>query len=58
MVEVDEDLIEGVSFLAYRRVATTIVLPRPSGGASSAKAVPLDPRELDTARGVKPPRAQ
>jgi hypothetical protein len=26
-VENDEDLIEGLSFLAYRRVATTIYLP-------------------------------
>ena len=39
-VDVDEELIEGLSFLAYRRVATTIYLPlrreeqapcRPSG---------------------------
>jgi len=57
MVEIDEDLIEGVSFLAYRRIATTIYLPVLYGGAGSAQAVRVDPRELDAARwgaGRKP----
>ena len=50
VVEIDEDLIEGLSFLAYRRVATTIYLPLPHGGAGSVQAVRVDPRELDLAR--------
>jgi hypothetical protein len=56
MVEIDEDLIEGISFLAYRRVATTIYLPLRYGGAGSVQAVTVDPRELDLARsGAAPP---
>jgi hypothetical protein len=50
MVEVREDLIEGLSFLAYRRVATTIFLPLPLCGSGSMQAVTVDPRELDAAR--------
>jgi hypothetical protein len=46
VVEVDEELIEGLSFLAYRRVATTIHLPLRNGGAGSVQAVEVDPREL------------
>jgi hypothetical protein len=50
-VEVDEELIEGLSFLAYRRVATTIYLPLRPGGAGSVQAVKVDPRELAAAHG-------
>jgi hypothetical protein len=50
-VETDEDLIEGVSFLASRRVATTIYPSLRYGGPGSLQAVPVDPRELDEARG-------
>ncbi len=46
-VEVDEELIEGLSFLAYRRVATTIYLPLRSG---SVQAIRVDPHELGSAR--------
>ena len=49
-VEIDEDLIEGVSFLAYRRIATTIYLPLRYGGPGSVQAVRVDPRELDAVR--------
>ena len=49
-VDIDEELIEGLSFLAYRRVATTIYLPLRNGGAGSVQAVRVDPRELDAAR--------
>jgi hypothetical protein len=45
-IDVDEELIEGLSFLAYRRVATTIYLPLPRGGAGSLQAVRVDPGEL------------
>ena len=47
-VAIDEELIEGLSFLAYRRVATTIYLPLRSG-TGSLQAVTVDPRELTTA---------
>jgi hypothetical protein len=49
-IDIDEDLIEGLSFLAYRRVATTIYLPLRNGGPGSVQAVRVDPRELDVAR--------
>ncbi len=55
-VETDEDLIEGLSFLAYRRIATTIFLPLPYGGSGSVQAVRVDPRELDTARWKPEPK--
>ena len=54
-VEIDEELIEGLSFLAYRRVATTIYLPLRHGGEGSVQAVTVDPRELITAHGVTSP---
>ena len=47
-VEIDEELIEGLSFLAYRRVATTIYLPV-RAGTGSLQAVTVDPRELAAA---------
>ena len=50
-VEIDEDLIEGLSFLAYRRVATTIYLPLRPGAAGSMQAVRVDPSELKLAHG-------
>ena len=46
-VEVDEELIEGLSFLAYRRIATTIYLPLGSGAVGSHQAVRVDPGELE-----------
>jgi hypothetical protein len=50
-VEIDEELIEGLSFLAYRRVATTIYLPLHPGGHGSVQAIKVDPRELTAAHG-------
>ncbi len=47
-VDVDEDLIGGLSFLAYHRVATTIHLPLGTGG--SVQAVRVDPGELAAGR--------
>jgi hypothetical protein len=45
-VDVDEELIDGLSFLVYRRVATTIYLPVPREGAGSMQAVRVEPGEL------------
>jgi len=50
-VDVDEELIEGLSFLAYRRVATTNYLPVPRGGAGSVQAVRVEPGELAASSG-------
>jgi len=48
-VETDEEPIEGLSFMAYRRVATVIFLPLARGGQGSFQAVPVDPPALEAA---------
>ena len=48
-VETDEELLQGFSIEAYRRVATTIRLPSPSGQTRLDRVVPIDPLELDAA---------
>ncbi len=40
----DEELIEGLSFPAYRRVASWILAPAQSGGSS--EMITVDPAEL------------
>lgn len=54
MIDIDEELIEGLSFLAYRRVATTIYLPLHQGHHGSVQAVRVDPRELTAAHDEPP----
>ena len=49
-VETDEELIEGLSFLAYRRISTTILLPSLSRRSASVEVVTIDPRDLEAAR--------
>jgi len=53
-IDIDEELIEGLSFLAYRRVATTIYLPLHQGHQGSVQAVRVDPRELTEAQKEQP----
>ena len=48
-VVTDEELIEGISFPVYRRVATMIFVPPPTHGASSIEMVTIDPRDLQAA---------
>jgi hypothetical protein len=50
-VVTDEDLIEGVSFPAYKRVSTMIFVPAATHGASSVEMVAIDPADLDAALG-------
>lgn len=54
-VDIDEELIEGLSFLAYRRVATTIYLPLQPGNQGSVQAIRVDPQELTAAHREMPP---
>jgi len=54
-VDIDEELIEGLSFLAYRRVATTIYLPLHQGSRGSVQAIRVDPQELTAAHQKTPP---
>ena len=47
-VMIDEELIEGLSFSAYRRVLTVIFVPAPSG--SAVEMVTIDPSDLQAAQ--------
>ena len=51
-VETDEELIEGLSFYAYRRVATMIRLPAGSGRLGFSQTVPINPLDLDAAQAM------
>ncbi len=44
----DEELIEGLSFPAYRRISTAIFVPAPSGSAVEMAAI--DPADLQAAQ--------
>jgi hypothetical protein len=46
-VVTDEELIEGLSFTAWRRVSTVIFVPAPSGAA--VEMVSIDPLDLQAA---------
>jgi hypothetical protein len=46
-VMTDEELIEELSFTAYRRMATSIFVPAPSG--SAIEMAVIDPLELEAA---------
>lgn len=50
VVETDEELIEGLSFLAYRRVGTTLFVPLRHARGGSMQAIKVDPGELAVAR--------
>ena len=48
-VLVDEDLMEGLSFEAYRRTASYLLIGGQAGGRGPAEMRPIDPRDLDAA---------
>jgi hypothetical protein len=48
-VETDEELLEGISFPAYRRILTVIHLHAKSGHPGLTRALTIDPNELDAA---------
>lgn len=45
-VETDEELLEGISFPVYRRIATLIQLPTPAG---LTQTLTIDPEQLEAA---------
>ena len=49
-VVTDEELIDGLSFPVYRRVATMIFLPAQSHRAATIEMVTIDPLDLQTAQ--------
>lgn len=48
-VETDEELLESLSFHAYRRTLTLIHLPAKSGSRGLSRTLTIDPNELDAA---------
>lgn len=57
-VETDEELIEGISFPAYRRVLTIIRLNSQRDQPSLRRVLTIDPKDLEAAllRDAAPPR--
>ena len=54
-VEIDEELIDGLSFSAYRRIQTVITVP--GMAAASTETLAIDPADLEAALDLdrKPP---
>ena len=48
-ISVDEEPIDGLSFLAWRRVATFIHLPAIGARSMGGQMLPVDPEELQAA---------
>ena len=48
-VDTDDELIEGLSFLAYRRIATLLHLPATSSRVGVSEIVTVSPEELEAA---------
>ena len=49
VVETDEELLQGLSFPVYRRVATTFFADRLPGRSGQKEAWLIDPKTLDAA---------
>jgi len=50
VVETDEERLEDLSFSAYRRVATRLLLAGKPGDSILAETIEIDPVELDAAQ--------
>lgn len=53
-VETDEELLQDLSFPAYRRIATLIFLPAQPGSTILAQVATIDPLELEAALNEMP----
>jgi len=49
-IETVEETLDNLSFIAYRRVSTTIVLPAVGTPSRQRQVVTIDPRELEAAQ--------
>jgi hypothetical protein len=50
VVEITEEPIAGLSFIAYRRVSTAIILASRQFGPASRQVVSIDPQDLAAAQ--------
>jgi hypothetical protein len=50
VVETTEEPVGGLSFIAYRRVSTTIILASRQFGPTSRQVVTIDPQDLEAAQ--------
>lgn len=50
LIETEEEQIDSLSFVAYRRVATTITLPALGTDTGSKQVITIDPSDLVAAR--------
>ena len=50
VVETLEEAIEGLSFIAYRRVSTTIERAAKGYGQAARQVIAIDPRDLEAAQ--------
>ncbi len=50
MIETVEETLDNLSFVAYRRVSTTIVLPAVGTATRQRQVVTIDPRDLEAAQ--------
>ena len=48
-VEIEEELLEGATFVAYRLTRTVLHLPAAAGDAGQARALKIDPADLEAA---------
>jgi hypothetical protein len=48
-VETEEELVEGISYAAYRRTATVLLLPAEDGNGGLSRAVTVAPEDLEAA---------
>lgn len=51
-IETCEELIEGLSFVAYRRISTTIVIAVSGYGHGARQVVAIDPLDLEVAQQI------
>ena len=60
-IETVEEPLDNLSFIAYRRVSTAIVLPSSNTPSLSRQVVDIDPRDLEAAQkrdaGITPVKA-
>lgn len=46
VVRIEEEAMVGLSFIAYRRIETAMLVPLRRGSSNSVQAVSIDPRDL------------